>query len=64
MTKANPNNESETKSEIFFHRTYIFLSKSIKVFQRLLKSIFFSFMTKLNTNNGRETKSHMGHIQI
>ena len=37
--------------------TYLFLSKNIKVFQRLSKWKFLSFMTKVNLNNGNETKS-------
>ena len=36
--------------------SYIFLSKSIKVFQELSKSKFLSFTTKVNPNNGNETK--------
>ena len=46
-----------------FHRTYLnltanlFLSKYIKVFQWLSKSEFLSFTTKVNPNNGNETKS-------
>ena len=34
-----------------------FLPKNIKVFQWLTRSKFFSFMTKVNSNNGNETKS-------
>ena len=37
--------------------TYLFLSKIIEVFQRLSKSKFLSFMTKVNPNSGNETKS-------
>ena len=111
MTKVKPNNEKETKSDIFprdifksdtisffikkilkyfndfqnqnfsvlwlkwtqtmemkqnqtfFHGTYsnltpyLFLLKNIKIFQWLSKSKFLSFMTKVNPNNGIETKS-------
>ena len=61
------------KNQIFFHGTYsnlaphLFLSKNIKLFQWLSKSKFLSIMTKVNPNNGNETKSDifsMGHIQI
>ena len=52
MTKVNPNNGNETKLEIFpwdiFILRHIFLSKSIKIFQRLSKSKFLSFMTERN----------------
>ena len=34
----------------------IFLPKNIKVFQLLSKSKYFSFMTKVTINNGKETK--------
>ena len=37
--------------------TYLFLLKNIKVFQWLLKWKLLSFMTKVNLNNGNETKS-------
>ena len=62
MTKVNPNNGNETKSDIFpweiFKSDVIyFFIKEIKIFQRLSKSIFLSFMTKVNPNNGNETKS-------
>ena len=46
-----------------FHETYLnltaylFLSIYIKVFQWLSKSRVLSFMTKVNRNNGNETKS-------
>ena len=36
-----------------------FLSKNTKVFQWLSKSKFLSFMTKVNPNNGNETKSEI-----
>ena len=61
---VNPKNGNETKSDqTFFHgtysnlTTYLYLSKNIKVFQRLSKSKLLSFMTKVNTNNENETKS-------
>ena len=62
MTKVNPNNRNETKSDIFpwdiFKFDSIsFLLKYIKVFQWLSKSEFLSFMTKVNPNNGNETES-------
>ena len=47
--------------QTFFHETYlnltayIFLSKYIYIFQRLSKSEFLSFMTKVNPYNGNET---------
>ena len=50
------------QNQIFFHGTYLnwtpslFLSKNIKVLQRVLKSKFLTFMTKKNPNNGNETK--------
>ena len=37
--------------------TYLFLSKNTNVFQWLSKSNFLIFMTKVNQNNGNETKS-------
>ena len=49
--------------QTFYHETcsyltsYIFLSKNIKVFQWLWKSKLLSFMTKVNSSNGNETKS-------
>ena len=43
--------------DIFKSDTMSLLSKNIKVFQWLSKSKFLSFMTKVNPNNGNETKS-------
>ena len=62
MTKVNPNNGNETKSDIFpweiFKSGVIsFSSKNIKVFQFLSKSKFLSFMTIVNPHNGNEIKS-------
>ena len=62
MTKVNPDNGNETKSDIFpwdifKSGTISFLSKYIKVFQWLSKSQFLSFMAKVNPDNGNETKS-------
>ena len=37
----------------------LFLWKYIRVFQRLSKSEFLSFVTKVNQNNGNETKSDL-----
>ena len=51
------------QTQTFFHRTnlnltpYLFLSKNIKVLQKLLKSNFLGFTIKVNPNNGNETKS-------
>ena len=60
------------QKQAFFHGAYsnltpFFLSKHIKVFQWLSKSKFLNFMTKVNPNNGNETKPDIfsvGHIQI
>ena len=41
--------------DIFKSDTISFLSRNIKVFQWLSKSEFYSFMTKVNPNNGNET---------
>ena len=38
-----------------------FLLKNIKVLQRLSRSKFLSFVTKVNPNNGNETKSDIFH---
>ena len=62
MTKVNPNNGNETKSDffpwdIFKSNKILFLSKNIKVFQRLSELKFLSFITKVNPNNAIETKS-------
>ena len=62
MTKVNPHNGNETKSDIFpwdifKSDTISFLSKNIKVFQWLSKSQFLSFMTKVNPSNRNEIKS-------
>ena len=62
MTKVNPDNGNETKSDIFpwdifKSGTISFLSKYIKVFQWLSKLQFLSFMAKVNPDNGNETKS-------
>ena len=49
--------------QIFVHWTYsnltpyLSLSKNIEIFQWLSESKFLSFMTKVNPNNGIETKS-------
>ena len=51
------------QSQTFLHETYsnltsyLFLSKNIRVFQWLSKSKFLNSVTKVNTNNGNETKS-------
>ena len=57
MTKVNPNNGNDTKSDIFPWDTsrndiMSLLSKNIQVFQLLSKLKFLSFMTKDNPNNG------------
>ena len=62
VTKVNPNNGNETKSDIFssdiFKPDTTSISiKNIKVFQWLSKSTFFSFLTKMNPNNGNYLKS-------
>ena len=62
MTKVNPNNGNEAKSDIFSRTIFksdviSILSKNIKVCQLLSNSKFRSFMTKVNPNNGNETKS-------
>ena len=62
MTKVNPNNGYEAKSDIFpwdmlKSDTNICLSKNIEVFPWLSKSEFLSFITKVNPKNGKETKS-------
>ena len=50
-------------NQTFFHgtysnpTTYLSVSKNIKIFQKISKSIFLSFMTKVNPNNGIKTKS-------
>ena len=58
--------------QTFFRETYsnltlyLSLPKNIKTFQRLSKSKFLSFMTKVNPNNKFETKIRhipVGHIQ-
>ena len=72
MTKVNPNNGNEAKSDIFSGDIFksdviFFLSKNIKVFQWNSNSKLLSFMTKLNPNNGNKRKPDifpMGHIQI
>ena len=51
------------QNQTFFHGThsnltpYLSLSKIIKIFPWLLKLKFLSFMTKMNSSNGIETKS-------
>ena len=51
------------QNQTLFHRTYsnltpyLSLSKNIKIFQVLSKLKFLHFMTKVNPNNGIETKS-------
>ena len=62
MTKKNPNNCNQTKSDIFpwdilESNATFFYQKNIEVFQWLSKPNFLSFMTKLNRNNRNETKS-------
>ena len=58
-TQTNEMKQNQT----FFHGTYsdlttnLFSLKNIKVFQWLSKLKFLSFMTKVNLNNGVETKS-------
>ena len=50
------------QNQTFFHgrylnlTQYLLLSKNILVFQWLSKSKFSVFMTKVNPNNGKETK--------
>ena len=65
MTKVNPSDENEIKSDIFpcgiFLSDSISLSKYIKVFQSLSNLNFLSFMTKVYPNNGNETKSLFFH---
>ena len=55
-------NNKALLNQTFFERTYSNLtsfsfSKNIKVLQWLLKSKFLFLMTKVNPNNGNETKS-------
>ena len=65
MIKVNPDNENETKSNIFHFSIgtfsnltpYLCLSKNIKIFQCFSKSKFLSFITKVNPNNEKETKA-------
>ena len=51
------------QNQTLFHRTYsnltpyLSLSKNIKIFQLLSKTKFPHFMSKVNPNNGIETKS-------
>ena len=51
------------QNKTFFHgrysnlTPYLFLSKNIQVFQRLSKSTFHRFKTKVNENNENEAKS-------
>ena len=49
------------QNQTFFHGTYSnlapFLSKHILVFKWLSKSKFLDFLTKVNLNNGNDTKS-------
>ena len=51
------------QNQTFFRETYssltpyLSLPKNLKIFQRLSKSKFLSFMTKVNPNNKIETKS-------
>ena len=58
------------QNQTFFHGTYsnlmsyLFLLKTIKKLQWLEKSNFLSFMTKMNPNNGNETKSDIFHWYI
>ena len=47
--------------DIFKSDTISFLSRDIKVFQWLSKSEFYSFMTKVNPNNGNETNQAFSH---
>ena len=67
MTKVKPNNENnenETKSDMITWNilkseviAFLITKKiSIIVFQWFSKSKFLSFMTKVNRNNGNETK--------
>ena len=72
MTKVNPSNRNETKSDIFPWpisnlTPHIFLPKSIKIFQWLWKSKFFSFMTKVNPKKCKWSKIRhfpVGYIHI
>ena len=51
------------QNQTFFHWTYsnltknIFLSKNIKIFQKIWRLKYLSFMIKVNPQNGTETKS-------
>ena len=61
MTKVNPNNGNETKSEVFPWHTLkydvmFFLWKNIKVLKCLSKS---KFLTEDSPNNRNETKSNI-----
>ena len=62
MTEENPNNRHEIKSDIFSWKKnsnltpYCFLTNYVKVLQCLLKLKFLNFTTKVNPNNGNETK--------
>ena len=63
ITKVNPNNENEAKSQAFFHETYsnltpyLFYQKILKYFDDFQNQNFSSFMTKVNPNNGNGTKT-------
>ena len=69
MTVVNPNNENDTKSDIFSwdifkSDTIPFFIKNTKLFQWLSKSKFLTFMTKVNQNNGNKTKSDIFLLDI
>ena len=71
ITKVNPNNRNETKSDIFTwdrfkSDTISFLPKSIKVCQRLSKSEFSVLWLKWIQTMGRSKIRHFstGHVQI
>ena len=58
------NSTQTTKLKTLFDRTYsnliaFVLSKKVKVFQGFSKSKFLGFLTKVNPNNGNETKSEI-----
>ena len=66
MIKENPHNGNETKSyisprDIFKSGAIYFLSKNMKIFQWILNSQVLSFMAKVNSSNGNETKSDIFH---
>ena len=65
MTKVNPNNKSETKSDIFpwdIFKSETFVIKTYLIIWMTFKieiSKNQSFMTKVNPNSGTEIKSDL-----